>query len=135
MKDFESHLDAESVRATALDYAEGWYTGNTGRMRRSLHPALVKRSITPSSEGGYEIGPTSTCDMMASWTESGEGRAWTGPRQFEVEILSIFRDIAAVRCLSPEYVDYLQVARLNRGEWKIINVLWQLREGDYVPGV
>ena len=32
-----------AIRATALDYIEGWYAGDAARMERALHPELAKR--------------------------------------------------------------------------------------------
>lgn len=36
---------AEAIRATALDYIEGWFIGDPDRMERALHPELVKRFV------------------------------------------------------------------------------------------
>ena len=33
--------DSAQVRQAALDYIEGWYTGDGTRMRRAVHPALA----------------------------------------------------------------------------------------------
>jgi hypothetical protein len=43
-----------------------------------------------------------------------------------VIILDVYNDIASVRVDAQRWVDYLQVAKW-RGDWKIINVLWELR--------
>ena len=32
--------------------------------------------------------------------------------------------MAAVKTVSPEYIDYLQLAKIN-GQWRIVNVLWE----------
>ena len=32
-----------AVRSVVLDYVEGWFDGDAGRMERALHPELVKR--------------------------------------------------------------------------------------------
>ena len=37
--------DADEVRATALDYFEGWYDADLARVDSALHPRLVKRSV------------------------------------------------------------------------------------------
>ena len=37
--------DSAAIRAAALDYIEGWYTGDGARMRRALHPQLAKRAL------------------------------------------------------------------------------------------
>jgi hypothetical protein len=59
--------------------------------------------------------------------EHGGGKT-TPPeqRRSEVRILDVFRTAAVVRVDAGQWVDYLQVARWN-GEWKIVNVLWELR--------
>src|SRR5690242_18620326 len=41
----------EAIRRTALDYIDGWYTGDAERMRRSLHPDLAKRIQRPDADG------------------------------------------------------------------------------------
>src|SRR4051812_14973787 len=37
--------DSAAIKATALDYIEGWYTGDAERMERALHPELAKRIV------------------------------------------------------------------------------------------
>src|SRR5918994_250405 len=36
----QTAADSSAIRATALDYAEGWYDGNAERMSRAVHPEL-----------------------------------------------------------------------------------------------
>ena len=126
--------DLDSIRAAAMDYAEGWYTGDAVRMERALHASLMKRTIIRDDQGGWTVNSPSTFDAMVSWTDEGGGTAWQGEESYEVQVLDVFRDIASVRCLSPEYVDLLHLARFGADGWKIVNVLWQLREGNYEPG-
>ena len=38
-------LKPEQIVATVHDYYEGWFEGDAERMRRALHPDLVKRGI------------------------------------------------------------------------------------------
>lgn len=134
MKDNSPDADAAAIEAVAMDYAEGWYTGDAERMERALHPSLVKRTLMQDETGRWIVNPTSTFENMVAWTRDGEGTAWTGPRAFETQILDAFRDVATVRCQSPEYVDYPHLARFGSDGWKIVNVLRQFREGDYQPG-
>jgi len=48
--------------------------------------------------------------------------------QDEVTILDIFENVASVRVDATQWIDYLHLARWN-GEWKIVNVLWEMRPG------
>lgn len=44
----------------------------------------------------------------------------------EVKVLDVFGKAATVRLEMHGWIDYLQIGRWN-GEWKIINVLWELK--------
>ena len=33
----------DAVRSVVMDYVAGWFEGDAGRMKRALHPELVKR--------------------------------------------------------------------------------------------
>ena len=46
----QAAADSAAIRATALDYIEGWYTGDATRMERALHPDLAKRIVRPHPE-------------------------------------------------------------------------------------
>ena len=47
--------DSAGIRAAALDYIEGWYTGNPVRMERALHPELAKRIVRTDSASGKSV--------------------------------------------------------------------------------
>lgn len=46
----------------------------------------------------------------------------------DVKILDVCENTAAVRVDAAQWIDYLHLARWN-GEWKIVNVLWEMRPG------
>jgi hypothetical protein len=123
----QSAADSAAIRATALDYIEGWYTGDAARMERALHPSLAKR-IVRQREGGYTLGDM-TAAQLVEGTKAGYGtRTPAAERQQDVTILDVFRNAAVVKIVARDWVDYLQVARWE-GEWKIVNVLWEMKEG------
>lgn len=41
----QSRSDSAAIRQTALDYIQGWYTGDAARMQRAVHPELAKRVL------------------------------------------------------------------------------------------
>ena len=47
--------------------------------------------------------------------------------EFEILVDDVAEDIATVRVLSPEYLDYLHIAKTSEG-WKIVNVLFHTRD-------
>ena len=123
--------DLEAIRAVARDYIEGWLDGDESRMRRCLHPELVKRTIDHDLEtGDWRLGRPADAEQMAGWTRDGEGRTDVAhERAFEITIQDAFDHIASVRVLSHPYVDYLHVAKIG-DRWLIVNVLWEIRQGE-----
>ncbi|MDQ3208913.1 MAG: nuclear transport factor 2 family protein, partial [Gemmatimonadota bacterium] len=51
----QTAADSAAIKATALDYAEGWYEGNGDRMARALHPELVKRIVVRDTTTGKSM--------------------------------------------------------------------------------
>jgi len=125
----QTSADSAAIVATALDYIDGFYTGDAARMERAVHPDLAKRII------GDPAGPDSklqnmTAERLIQATASGAGgRIPEEARKEDVRILDIYNNMAAVRIDAGLWIDYLQLSRWN-GEWKIINVLWELTPQD-----
>jgi hypothetical protein len=42
----QTAADSAGIKQTALDYIDGWYTGDAARMERAVHPELAKRNVT-----------------------------------------------------------------------------------------
>src|SRR5580765_8192076 len=104
-----SELDA--IRATALDYAQGWYEGDVERVGRSLHSELAKRRILQDSQTGELIFRHVSKQRLVSLTQQGGGTDTPAERRYyDVSVLDVSGDIASVRVNSCEYVDYLHLA-------------------------
>lgn len=117
--------DSAAIRATALDYVEGWYTGDVARMTRAVHPELVKRIVRTDSLGSMldNMGAT----RLIAGVAHGFGKETPAARQQkDVAILDIFGNAASVRATMSDWIDYMQMARFN-GRWVIINVLWEMK--------
>lgn len=111
--------DAAIVGAV-LDYFEGWFDGDAGRMERALHPDLAKRSLGQDASGVESL----TAREMIDATAAGRGkRRDPGDRRIEVDVVDVHGPIANVTVRSAVYREYLQLARTAEG-WKIVNALW-----------
>jgi predicted metal-dependent HD superfamily phosphohydrolase len=115
--------DEELIEEVALDYFEGWFTGDVTRMDRALHPDLVKR--WPGNDGAASLGIT-TKERMLELTAQSEGKDDVGDGTLDVTILDIYQDIASVAVCAGVYQEYLHLVRTSEG-WKIANALWRLR--------
>lgn len=121
--------DSAAIRGAALDYIDGWYTGDTERMRRALHPDLAKRFVRRDAQGRYWLHH-STADALIRQTEAAMGTDIPPERRWRtVEILDIDGNLASVKLSSTRLVDYMHLARWDGG-WRIVNVLWDGRPED-----
>lgn len=123
--------DREAIRRTALDYIEGWYTKDPVRMERALHPQLVKRRVGFDSRDkvSYLDDGSGLRLVQATRPRPGESTRPLGNQRRDVTILDLFGNAATVKIDADNWVDYLHVVKWN-GEWKILNVLWELRESQ-----
>ena len=51
MERIDTMVATDQITAAALDYVEGWFDGDTDRMRRALHPDLAKRRLRALDDG------------------------------------------------------------------------------------
>jgi hypothetical protein len=123
----QSAADSAAIRTTALDYIDGWWSGDVDRMAAALHPELVKRIRGADSTGTREWIDNQGASRLVQGTGRGGGRETpVANRRSDVRILDIFQNTASVRVDAGAWVDYLHLVRW-KGRWVILNVLWELR--------
>lgn len=123
----QSAADSAAIRAVALDYAEGWYTADSARMTRALHPRLAKRIVmTPRDGGNARLGDMTAEQLVHGTAQGGGSRTPADRRQADVQILDIFQNTASVRLTMADWIDYMHVAKWD-GRWVVINVLWEMK--------
>lgn len=121
-----SDADRDAIKATALDYIEGWYEGNPERMERALHPDLAKRIVMTNPEGRSMLQQMSAMGLVQGVRRGGGKNTPKEKQQKDVTILDVFENAASVKVVASDWIDYLHVARFN-GRWVIVNVLWELK--------
>jgi hypothetical protein len=123
----QTAADSTAIRQTALDYIDGWYTGDAARMERAVHPELAKRIVRTDSLGRSMLGQQSAMTLVQN-TRNGGGKDTPIPdRHDDVRILDIYQNAAVARVDASSWVDYLELAKW-RGRWVIVNVLWELKQ-------
>jgi hypothetical protein len=120
----QTAADSAAIRATALDYIDGWYTADGTRMERALHPELAKRNVFSDSSGRSRLIQMSAMTLV-NGTRNGGGSDIPAPQRSDsVRILDIYGGAASVRVRAATWVDYMHMAKFN-GRWRILNVLWE----------
>jgi len=124
---FAQTPDEIAIRKTALNYIEGWYSGDAARMESALHPDLAKRIVRTNPQSGQSVVMNQTAAVLIGGTKAGGGTRTPADKQMkDVTILDRFGNAAVVKIVASDWIDYLQVGKVN-GEWKIINVLWEMK--------
>lgn len=127
-----SPSEEAAIRQTALDYIEGWYEGDAVRMERALHPELAKRMVSPDTRGASRLNQMSAMTLVQSTKAGGGTHIPKDQQQKDITILDRFNNAAVVKIVASGWVDYLEEVKFN-GQWKIINVLWELKTPPAAP--
>ena len=66
---------------------------------------------------------------LVNGARRGYGKSTPKERQQkDVSILDIFNNAASAKAVMADWVDYLQLAKVD-GRWVIVNVLWERKPG------
>jgi hypothetical protein len=117
--------DDAAIKQAALDYIEGFYEGSPERMERALHPDLAKRIVRTNPQGQNNLGQMSALSLVAM-ARTSAGHTPKEKQQKDITILDKTLDMAMVKLVAGDWVDYMHLAKWN-GQWKIVNVLWQMK--------
>jgi len=125
----QSDDTSELLIQRALDYVAGYYSSDINRMDRSIHPDLAKRAVGKHPKTGKNIIrhiSKSTLLEIANGIRGTESSKETQKKldNIEVSILAVDGNIASVKVVSADFIDYLHLGKWN-GKWMIINIFWR----------
>lgn len=121
--------DREAIQKAVLDYIESQHVPSADRMDRALHGEMKKRTFWNSPERGaflLESSREAMLDVARTYNENGD-RFPAKPRK-DIEIFDIDGRTASVKLTADDWIDYMHLVKLETGEWKIVNVLWQFHD-------
>lgn len=121
-----SQRDIDAIREAALDYIQGYTTGDTPRHTRAYHPECIKRRFVTDPDTGVERLQVLSPRIMADYT-AAVGSNLATDSEPEIIIDAISQDIASVRVYSTHWIDFLHLVRA-RGEWKLFHATWHDRD-------
>ena len=120
----QTPADREAVRNAALDYVEGVYNVQPERIKRSVHPSLVKRGFYKrASDAPYTESPMTfdqLVNLAATWNK--EGKRDTSIKK--VEVLDVLDKTAVAKVTASWGVDYMLLGKYGE-QWQIQQILWQ----------
>jgi hypothetical protein len=119
--------DSIAITETALNYGEGWYSGDAARMEKAIHPDLNKVCPVVMPKTGKTFLIISSYSGLIEPTRAKAGLVDESERNIKVKILKINNNVACAKLTSAQFNDYLEMVKIE-GQWKIVNVLWTFGE-------
>ncbi len=125
-----AQTNQELVEKACYNYIEGFYEGDTAKLKASLQPELNKFGFWKDKEtGDYKQVDHMSYDQALAYAENVKAKKnFAKPNSpKEVEVLNIGNSIAAAKVTAWWGIDYILLSK--RGDkWMIEQVLW---EGPY----
>ena len=117
--------DHDAVRRAALDYLEGFYTGDSTLHMRSVRPEVFKFGFSRNREGAYS-GSQMTWPQFHAFTNRVRTNNRPAPADApkEVILFEVLDQTASAKVVAWWGIDYLLLGKYD-GKWMISHVLWQ----------
>ncbi len=105
--------DKAGIRLAALNYAEGWYEGDSAKMESALHPDLAKRIARTSAQNRSSLDQMSALTLVQA-ARGGYGKNTPKDKQQkDVTVLDVYRGAATVKLEMLGWIDYMHIAKFN----------------------
>jgi len=114
--------DSSAVRTTVTNYIEAYYTGDARRMGQTLHPHYLKHVL----HGNIQVREKNASQMVHD-VGSEPVDLPQAERTEQVTVLDVAGDIASAKLVTPHWVDYMTLAKLD-GQWKILSVVQRIED-------
>lgn len=119
--------DREAVERASMQYIEGFYEGDPGKLAKALDTELYKFGFWQEKDSDtYENAGQMTYEEALAYAanvkKSGRFPGPDAPRS--VEVLDIGEKIAMTKVVAWWGIDYMLLAK-NDGQWKIRQILWE----------
>ena len=123
---FAQATSNDGVRAAVLDYVEGFYEGDTVKLKRSVSATLYKygywRDNKTNKYGGEQMTFRAAVDYSKGVMAKKRFAKPDAPKT--IVILDEEEQVAAAKLTAWWGIDYLLLAK-HDGKWMIEQVLWQ----------
>jgi putative lumazine-binding protein len=115
--------DSAAVRTTVTNYIEAYYTGDARRMEQTLHPHYLKHMI----HGDIPVREKTGSEMVREVRTHGPADLPQSNKTEEVTVLDVAGSIASAKLVTPGWVDYMTLEKVN-AEWKILAVVQRIND-------
>lgn len=121
----QTSKDSIQVKEAITKYIESFYLTLPERGQESIHPLLAKRTIQEFGDGSEFLKGMTYEEMNNLGKVFNSKNKYNESSRKEIIILDMMDKTATIKFIAEGWVDYMHLGKIN-GEWKIINILWQV---------
>jgi len=122
----QTKSDSLQVKETVKKYIESFYLTQPEKGQESVHKLLAKRTVQKFADGSEFLKGMSYEEMNNLGKVFNSKGKYNENSKKEIVILDMMDKTASVKLIAEGWVDYMHLGKIN-GEWKIINILWQIK--------
>ncbi len=113
-----------AISTTVRNYIEAYYTGDALRMKQTMHPHYLKHMIHGDIPMRERTAAQMEQEVRSNHGPSSQPQA---EKTEQISVLDIAGDIASAKLVTPHWVDYLTLSKLD-GQWKILSVVQRMED-------
>jgi len=124
----QAQIDKErfAIESVTQEYLQAWYEGNDQLMATVVHPQMAKKIVFDTGNKNGALAYLSVEDLLAQTKKKRAQKVNPQDLIRSITILDIYNNVAIVKAETPNWIDYLHMAKIS-GKWKIVNILWELK--------
>ena len=118
--------DKAGVEKACINYLEGFYEGDTAKLKESLQPSLNKFGFWKNKDGNYDQQDYMSFEKALAYAKNvKEKKEFAKPGSPKVvEVLGIGNSIASAKVTAWWGIDFILLSK--RGDkWMIEQVIWE----------
>jgi hypothetical protein len=126
LNSFAQSPDHQAVYAAVEDYVDGLYLVQPERIKKSVHPELMKKGFWKGKDKTeYAYDGIMTFDQLVELAGKWNAKGWLSKDAIKkIDIYDVQDQTAAAKLTAHWGTDYFQLAKFE-GKWMIVNILWQ----------
>lgn len=120
------NIEEKLIEEACLGYVEGFYEGDTLKIKESIRPRLYKLGFWKNDSGNYELDSYMTFEQAKNYAknvmENENYAEESSPKK--VDVLDIMNHIASAKITAWWGVDYILLSK-SGDKWMVEQVIWE----------
>ena len=126
----QNDQDLTYIQSVTEEYLTAWYQGDEQLMETVVHPQMAKKIVFDAGHNQGALAYLSAQDLIDQTRRKRTQVVNVDDLKADITILDVYNNSAMVKAETENWIDYLHMAKIS-GEWKIVNILWELKYGGF----